>query len=86
MKLLNLQKNLHILKRILLLRMYMPKRTSSITFSESINLALKTSMKKDKNIICYGLGINDPKAIFNTTKNLYLGSDRVLMFQHLRML
>ena len=57
----------------------MPKRTSSITFSESINLALKTSMKKDKNIICYGLGINDPKAIFNTTKNLnkLFGSDRV---------
>lgn len=42
----------------------------SFTFSESINLGFKAAMKKDKNMICYGLGINDPKKIFGTTKDL----------------
>ncbi len=46
----------------------MPK--NSINFIQAINLALKDSMKKNKNIICYGLGTTDPKAIFGTTKNL----------------
>ena len=40
------------------------------TFAENINLALHKSMLKDKNMICYGLGINDPKAIFGTTLGL----------------
>lgn len=49
------------------------------TFSESINMALKEAMNKDKSMICYGLGINDPKEIFNTTKDLHklFGEDRV---------
>ena len=36
-------------------------------------------MKKDKNVICYGLGVTDPKKIFGSTKNLErdFGSDRV---------
>ena len=46
----------------------MPK--NSINFIQAINLALKGSMKKNKNVICYGLGTTDPKAIFGTTKNL----------------
>ena len=46
----------------------MPK--NSINFIQAINLALKDSMKNNKNIICYGLGTTDPKAIFGTTKNL----------------
>ena len=45
-------------------------QNSKITFSSSINDALKFSMRKDKNMICYGLGVTDPKEIFSTTKDL----------------
>ena len=39
--------------------------------SEVINLTLEKLMKKNKkNIVCFGLGVDDPKSIFNTTKNL----------------
>ena len=50
-----------------------------LKFSESINEAMILSMKKDKNIICYGLGMDDPKRVFGTTKNLRekFGSKRV---------
>ena len=48
----------------------MPYKKEKINFSDAINYALHTAMKKDKNMICYGLGINDPKNIFGTTKNL----------------
>jgi pyruvate/2-oxoglutarate/acetoin dehydrogenase E1 component len=41
-----------------------------IKYTEAINLSLDKLMKKNKNVLCYGLGINDPKNIFNTTKNL----------------
>jgi len=56
----------------------MPK-TTPITFTDAINDALFLSMKKDKNMICYGLGITDPKNIFGTTKNLLkkFGDQRV---------
>jgi pyruvate/2-oxoglutarate/acetoin dehydrogenase E1 component len=56
----------------------MPK-TPVITFADAINDALVLSMKKDKNMICYGLGITDPKNIFGTTKNLLkkFGEQRV---------
>ena len=49
------------------------------TYSSAINNALKFSMKKDKNMICYGLGTTDPKNIFSTTKDLekLFGSKRV---------
>ena len=40
------------------------------TFTEAINDALHISMKKDKKMICYGLGVTDPKSVFSTTKNL----------------
>jgi len=51
----------------------------NLKFSESINEAMILSMKKDKNIICYGLGMDDPKRIFGTTKKLKekFGSKRV---------
>lgn len=50
-----------------------------MNFKDSINSALAFSLKKDKNMICYGLGINDPKSIFGTTKNLSkkFGQNRV---------
>ena len=41
-----------------------------ITFSQAINLGLKHILHSDQNSICYGLGINDPKRIFGTTKDL----------------
>ncbi len=59
--------------------MYMPKNKKDLTFSDSINEALKFSLKKDKNLISYGLGISDPKNIFGTTKNLekFYGKKRI---------
>ena len=50
-----------------------------IYYYQAINDALVFSMKKNKNIICFGLGVTDPKAVFGTTKNLVnkFGADRV---------
>ena len=52
---------------------------NKITFSKAINNALKFSLKKDKNLIVYGLGVTDPKEIFDTTKNLKkrFGNNRI---------
>ena len=41
-----------------------------INFAEAINEAILQSMKKDRNILLIGLGVDDPKSIFETTKNL----------------
>lgn len=41
-----------------------------LKFSDSINNALDLAMKKDKKVIILGLGVDDPKRIFNTTQNL----------------
>ena len=59
-----------------------------IKFSKAINNALKFSLKKDKNLIVYGLGVTDPKEIFDTTKNLKknLVVIEYLIFQILKML
>ena len=48
-------------------------------FVDGINEALIYSMKENRNVICYGLGVTDPKAIFGTTANLeqLYGSQRV---------
>ena len=50
-----------------------------LTYAEAVNDALSTAMELDPLMICYGLGISDPKAIFGTTKNLAetYGSNRV---------
>jgi len=52
---------------------------NNISYVEAINSALIKIMKKNKKVICFGLGINDPKNIFGSTKNLlhYFGSKRV---------
>jgi acetoin:2,6-dichlorophenolindophenol oxidoreductase subunit beta len=49
------------------------------TYSESINEALFTAMEMDKSVICYGLGVPDPKGIFGTTIGLQekFGEERV---------
>jgi acetoin:2,6-dichlorophenolindophenol oxidoreductase subunit beta len=49
------------------------------TFATGINQALNIALDIDQNVICYGLGVTDPKAIFGTTSGLELkyGSNRV---------
>lgn len=48
-------------------------------FATAINDALHTAMAIDPSVICYGLGVTDPKAVFGTTSDLekHFGSDRV---------
>ncbi|MFH2060677.1 MAG: transketolase C-terminal domain-containing protein [Pseudomonadota bacterium] len=41
-----------------------------LSFADAINEALHTAMEMDKNVICYGLGVDDPKRIFGTTHGL----------------
>lgn len=54
-------------------------QNKTTTFAEEINQAQHCAMAKDNSMICMGLGINDPKAIFGTTTGLQskFGSDRV---------
>lgn len=48
-------------------------------FAQAINEGLHQAMEKDSSIICYGLGVTDPKAVFGTTAGLEkkFGSERV---------
>ncbi len=50
-----------------------------IKFHESINEAMTIAMKSNRKVLCFGLGVDDPKRIFNTTKNLKekFGANRV---------
>jgi pyruvate/2-oxoglutarate/acetoin dehydrogenase E1 component len=41
-----------------------------ITFAAAVNEALTEAMLQDDNVICYGLGVTDPKAVFGTTSGL----------------
>jgi pyruvate/2-oxoglutarate/acetoin dehydrogenase E1 component len=41
-----------------------------ITYSQAINAALTLAMEEDPNVICYGLGVPDPKGVFGTTLGL----------------
>ena len=38
-----------------------------ITFAEAIREALDQAMAADESVIVFGLGVDDPKAIFGTT-------------------
>ena len=51
----------------------------SITYSQAINEAIHEAMKADDAVICYGLGVTDPRAVFGTTSGLAdrFGADRV---------
>lgn len=40
------------------------------TFVEAVNEAMKVSMNLDTSVLCYGLGVDDPKRIFGTTNDL----------------
>ena len=48
-------------------------------FANAVNEALHQAMEIDSSVICYGLGVTDPKAVFGTTANLEkrFGSKRV---------
>lgn len=50
-----------------------------ITYGEAIREALETAMTADDSVICYGLGVDDPKGIFGTTLGLQeaFGKERV---------
>lgn len=52
---------------------------NQITFANAINNALRESMQQDDSVICYGLGVTDPKGIFATTLGLeeQFGKERV---------
>jgi len=53
--------------------------TRQLTFAEAINEALSQAMEMDESVICYGLGVNDPKGVFGTTLGLQekFGLERV---------
>ncbi|WP_448249246.1 alpha-ketoacid dehydrogenase subunit beta [Thalassotalea agariperforans] len=46
----------------------MPKH--ECTFTEAINQAMMIAMTTDDDVFCYGLGVDDPLRIFQTTKGL----------------
>ena len=50
-----------------------------LLFTDVVNLTLKEVMKSDKNVVLYGLGVDDPRGIFGTTQGLQkiFGPDRV---------
>ena len=50
-----------------------------LSYGKAINEAYIEAMKHDKNVIAYGLGIDDPKGVFGTTLGLkeLFGQDRV---------
>jgi len=50
-----------------------------LTFAEAINEAHVQAMGQDDSVICYGLGVDDPKGIFGTTLGLQerFGKERV---------
>jgi pyruvate dehydrogenase E1 component beta subunit len=50
-----------------------------MTFAEAINEALSVAMAQDPHVICYGLGVDDPKGVFGTTLGLQakFGAERV---------
>ena len=58
--------------------MYIEKN-KKINFIDAINLSIFQEMKKNNKLIAYGLGINDPKRIFGSTKKLVekFGNERV---------
>lgn len=41
-----------------------------MSYAQAINQAMHQSMALSPDVICYGLGVNDPKAIFGTTQGL----------------
>jgi len=53
--------------------------TKTTTFAKAINEAMTVAMEIDPHVICYGLGVDDPKGVFGTTLGLQerFGKERV---------
>ena len=52
---------------------------AEMTYVEAVRDALYTALSADEKVLCYGLGVTDPKAVFGTTAGLQdvFGNDRV---------
>ena len=49
-----------------------------MTFADAINDGIRLAMAKDKKVLCYGLGVTDPKNVLHTFNlESEFGSDRV---------
>jgi pyruvate dehydrogenase E1 component beta subunit len=50
-----------------------------MSFAQAINDALRIALATDPNVVCYGLGTDDPKGVFGTTLGLQgeFGAERV---------
>lgn len=44
--------------------------TRSLSYAQAINEATKIAMERDPRMLCFGLGVDDPKRIFGTTVGL----------------
>ena len=55
------------------------RKNRKISFVEAINESIHLEMRRNKKLITFGLGINDPKRIFGSTKGLVerFSSERV---------
>lgn len=43
---------------------------SSVSFADAIRLAMTDAMQEDPSVLCVGLGVTDPGAVFGTTRGL----------------
>lgn len=52
---------------------------ATMTFADAVRDGLSTALAADRRVICYGLGVTDPKGVFGTTLGLEaaFGPDRV---------
>lgn len=52
---------------------------ANITFAAALREALAKALREDPNVMCFGLGVDDPKGVFSTTLDLHkeFGSHRV---------
>ena len=57
---------------------FISQPASSISYSEAIMLAIGKQMTKDEKVLVYGLGVDDPKAMYGTLKDFpaIFGSER----------
>ena len=44
--------------------------TRKLSYCQAVNEAVTIAMDQDRNVICFGLGVDDPKAIFGSTQGL----------------
>ena len=71
-----MQKNHLSHQLVALIRGLCNKFNKFTTYAEEINNALHYSLKKDVNLLCFGLGVTDPKGVFGTTLNLEKNLDQ----------